>query len=237
MLIQGKQPKGSRAAIISTVEGNRWIVTLMGGAEDYPPTDEAGFLAFARSLPNLLLYDAIKDAQPLSPIYGYRHTENRLRHYEQLSMWPEGFVVLGDAVGAFNPGYYQGMTIAAMGALTLDTCLRKQRRRDSNGDLTGMPERFQKALAKVNSVPWLVATGEDSRLAESDKPNPVVHALHRYRDALRMLALNDPQTHLKILHVMHLLRPSSTFLHPILVIRVLRHMVSQRKAAFSAHEQ
>jgi hypothetical protein len=32
MLIQSKQPKGSRAAIISTVEGNRWIVTLMGGA-------------------------------------------------------------------------------------------------------------------------------------------------------------------------------------------------------------
>jgi 2-polyprenyl-6-methoxyphenol hydroxylase-like FAD-dependent oxidoreductase len=41
-----------------------------------PPTDEPGFLDFARSLRSSVAYDAIKDAQPLSPIYGYRNTEN-----------------------------------------------------------------------------------------------------------------------------------------------------------------
>ena len=234
VLVQSKQPEGSRTAIISLVEGNRWIVTLIGGAGDYPPTDEVGFLAFAQSLPNVILYDAIKDAQPLSPIYGYRYTENRLRHYEQLSRWPEGFVVLGDAVCAFNPSFYQGMTIAALGVLTLDTCLREQRRRDPNDDLTGMPGRFQKALAEVNTVPWLTATGEDSRQTKGGKPNPVVHALQRYRDALRMLAANDQETHLKILQVMHLLKSASTFLQPILVMRVLLQMVLRRKAVVSA---
>ncbi|MFL6546639.1 MAG: FAD-dependent oxidoreductase [Candidatus Udaeobacter sp.] len=239
MLVQSKQTKGSRTAMIYPVEGNRWIVTLIGGVGDYPPTDEDGFLAFARSLPNLILYNAIKDAQPLSPIYGYRYMENRLRHYEQLSRWPEGFVVLGDAVCSFNPSYYQGMTTVALGALTLDTCLREQRRRDPNGDLTGMSERFQKALAEVNMLPWLTATGEDfhSSQTKGGKPNPVVHALHRYRDALRIVAFNDQETHLKILHAMHLLKSTSTFLQPILVMRVLRQMMIQRKAAISAHEK
>ncbi|HET8844350.1 MAG TPA: FAD-dependent monooxygenase [Ktedonobacteraceae bacterium] len=239
MLVQSKQPEGSRAAIISTVEGNRWIVTLIGGAGDDPSTDEDGFLAFAQSLPNAVVSDALKDAQPLSPIYGYRYTENRLRHYERLSQWPEGFVALGDAVCSFNPGSSQGMTIAAMGALTLETCLREQRRRNPDGDLTGLPERFQKALAEVNKVPWLMATGGGSRSSQTKdgKPNPAVHALQRYRDALRMLAVNDPQTHLKLLQVMHLLKPTSTFLQPILVMRVLRQMMIQRKAAVSAHKE
>ena len=33
------------------LEGDRWLVTLAGAARDYPPTDAAGFLEFARSLP------------------------------------------------------------------------------------------------------------------------------------------------------------------------------------------
>ena len=45
-------PAGKRGGIIQTVEGNRWVVTLAGAAHDYPPTDEEGFRAFARSLPS-----------------------------------------------------------------------------------------------------------------------------------------------------------------------------------------
>lgn len=50
-------------------------------------------------------------------------TENRLFHYEKLSKLPEGLVAIGDAVCAFNPIYGQGMTTAALEALTLDKCL------------------------------------------------------------------------------------------------------------------
>ena len=50
--------------------GGRWLVSLVGGDGDYPPTDEAGFLAFARSLRSPALYEAIAGAEPLTSIAG-----------------------------------------------------------------------------------------------------------------------------------------------------------------------
>ncbi len=63
--------------------------------KDYPPDDEEGFLAFAHSLPQPDLYEAIKDAEPLTPIAIHKFPANRRRHYERLSRFPEGFVALG----------------------------------------------------------------------------------------------------------------------------------------------
>jgi len=68
--------------------GGRWLVSLVGGDGDYPPTDEAGFLAFARGLRSPALYEAIAAAEPLTPIAGQRATENRLRHYDRLGRFP-----------------------------------------------------------------------------------------------------------------------------------------------------
>jgi 2-polyprenyl-6-methoxyphenol hydroxylase-like FAD-dependent oxidoreductase len=66
-----------------------------------------------------------------------------MRHYERAKQLPENFLLLGDAVCAFNPVYGQGMTTAALGALTLRKCLLEQ-----NGSLNGLSRRFQKRLAK-----------------------------------------------------------------------------------------
>jgi 2-polyprenyl-6-methoxyphenol hydroxylase-like FAD-dependent oxidoreductase len=132
--------------ILSAIEGNLWTMSLYGYNRDYPPTDEVGFLDFARSLSNPALYEAIKSAKPVSPIYSFRNTENRLRHYERLKL-PEGFVVMGDVAFAFNPLHGQGMTAAAMGALELDRCLRRQLR--FGKALTGLSQHFQKRLAQI----------------------------------------------------------------------------------------
>jgi len=85
LLLGAGPPEGKRGGIILPVEGDRWFVTITGGGRDYPPGDEAGFLEFARSLRSSALYEAIKDAEPLSPVYVYRRTENRLRQYERLA--------------------------------------------------------------------------------------------------------------------------------------------------------
>lgn len=171
LYLMPKAPDKPRGGVIYRVEGDRWIVALIGVGRDYPPTDEAGFLDFAHSLHSPEIYQAIKDAQPISPIYGYQRTENRLRHYERLSRLPENFVVVGDAVCAFNPVYGQGMTVAALGALILDECLKQRNQHRSNGNLTGLAQRFQKQLAKVNTVPWLMATGDDCRWPTTEGGN------------------------------------------------------------------
>jgi 2-polyprenyl-6-methoxyphenol hydroxylase-like FAD-dependent oxidoreductase len=51
LAIYSTPPIHKRLGALAPIEENRWIVTLVGWARDYPPHDEAGFLAFARSLP------------------------------------------------------------------------------------------------------------------------------------------------------------------------------------------
>src|ERR671921_636260 len=101
---------------------------------------------------------AIKDAEPISAISGYRATENRRRHYEKLSRQPDNFLVTGDAACAFNPVYAQGMTTAALGAEVLEECLRE------SDDLTGLSKRFQTRLAKANARALVFAPGGDFRV-------------------------------------------------------------------------
>src|SRR5262249_43322115 len=135
LYVQAKPPSGTRSGLVVPIEGNTWIVTLGGRGGDYPPTDDEGFLAFARSVPCPEFYEAARAAEPLGPTVAFRATANRWRHFERLPRWPERFVALGDAACTFNPVYGQGMTMAALGAVTLGECLSRQGRRHSPRDL------------------------------------------------------------------------------------------------------
>ena len=81
--VQAAPPEQRRGGFVLTVEGDRWLVTLIGGGRDYPPHDNDSF-QFARSLPVSSIYDAIRNAEPLSPIRTHRGTENRLRRFNAL---------------------------------------------------------------------------------------------------------------------------------------------------------
>src|SRR5262249_37147443 len=148
------------SGVIFPTENGCWMVSLSGAGKDYAPTDENAFLEFARGLSDPALFEAIKDAQPLSSIHGYRRTENRIRHFERLQRQPERFLVTGDAACSLNPIYGQGMAKAALGAMTLRECLSQCRDRD----LSGLPHRFQRKLARVNASPWALATASDIRV-------------------------------------------------------------------------
>ncbi|BAY38604.1 hypothetical protein NIES2111_29520 [Nostoc sp. NIES-2111] len=223
LYLMPQAPNHTRGGSFYQVEGDRWMVCLLGVGRDYPPNDEAGFLGFAQSLVSPVVYDAIKHGQPISPIYGYQRTENRWCHYEKLAKSPENFVVLGDAVCAFNPVYGQGMTIATMGALTLDQCLEQQNQWRSHKDLTGLARRFQKQLAKVNEVPWMMATSDDFRwpTTEGGKPNFITRLMHSYLNQVMQTASNHPQVYQVFLEVIHLLKKPTAFFHPSIMMQVL----------------
>ena len=219
---QAAPPEVTRGGVLLPLEGNRWIVALSGVGGDYPPTDEAGFMDFARSLRTPMLYEAIKDAEPISDISGYRDTENRRRHYENLSRQPDNFLVTGDAASAFNPIYAQGMTTAALGVEVLEECLREQGA--PNGDHAGLSKRFQKKLAKTNAASWLLATGEDFRVrgVEGGTATFATRLTHRYMDRVLVLSLRDIRIRQTFLKVFHMLKPPTALFGPSIVAKVLR---------------
>jgi 2-polyprenyl-6-methoxyphenol hydroxylase-like FAD-dependent oxidoreductase len=220
-------PSRTRGGVLLPVEGLRWLVTLAGMVRDYPPTDEAGFLHFARTLQSSEIYGAIKGAEPASPIAGHRAMGNRLRHYERMARWPEGFVVLGDGVCNFNPIYGQGMTVAAIAVMTLDACLCGGRR--SNGDLTGVARRFQKRLAKANKAPWLMATSHDLRWPETEggRPGLITRPVNRYLDYVFAAAVRDPVVDREFVEVTHMLKEPAALFHPRVVIRVAKQALGR----------
>ncbi len=228
--VQSAPPKRCRGAILFRVEGNRWLLTLTGGDRDYPPSDETGFLEFARSLPVPIIYDAISSAEPLTPIKTHRGTENRVRRYERAKQLPENFLLLGDAVCAFNPVYGQGMTIASLGALTLETCLREQARLHPDGSFNGLSLRFQKRLAKVNKAPWLMATGEDYRYPNTDGAGPGVMTkfMHRYMEQVLRLTTRSVAVRSVLMRAFNILVPPAALFQPRVLFRVLLQMVSTR---------
>jgi 2-polyprenyl-6-methoxyphenol hydroxylase-like FAD-dependent oxidoreductase len=195
----------------------------MGG--DYPPSDEDGFLAFARSLPSRRLYEAIKDAEPLTPPYGFRRNENRLRHYDQLPRYLEGFLVVGDGVSALNPTHAQGMTVAAMGSLALDRSLREHRRRQASGAMAGLAGVFQKELGQVVAGPWHMAISMDRRWPTTqgarERLDPVTEQRQTYFTQVLRAIVRNPKVAEAFFHVQHMVEPVTTLLRPDIVSEVL----------------
>lgn len=231
LLIRGTPPASKRGGVINPIEGDRWMVTLAGAAKDYPPTDEKGFLEFIRSLPAPNLYQAIKDAVPLTPISGYLKTENRWRHFEQMDQRPEGLVVLGDAVCAFNPVYGQGMTVAVSGALVLAHCLEK-----SGKNLSGLSKVVPHQLSRVIQGPWLLATGDDYRYTETSgaQRNALTGLTHYYMDHVIYLASQDARIFTLFFEVAHLIKPIRLLFEPWIMVKAI---ASIAKFQFRAKRQ
>jgi 2-polyprenyl-6-methoxyphenol hydroxylase-like FAD-dependent oxidoreductase len=225
LVINAKPPTNARTGALVPIEGGRWMVALIGAGRDYPPTDEAGFLEFARGLRSPLLYQTIKDAKPASPIYSFRNTDNRRRHFERLRRWPERFVVIGDASCTFNPIYGQGMTVAAMTAVVLDHILAEPRRRSDTGAF-GRAKQFQRQVAKSNAGAWTMATIEDLRYpwTEGARLGPATRIMHRYANRVLEVANGNPKVNTAFVNVVNLRHPPTSLFRPGVLLPVLaRH--------------
>jgi hypothetical protein len=218
MIVGVKPPNNPRGGALFPAEGGQWTVTLAGTNACYPPTDDAGFLEFARELSDPVIYEAIRDAEPISPIYGYRRTENQWRHYERLPRWPGGLLVMGDAACGFNPVYGQGMTSAAMGAALLDEQLR-----GGKHFTPAFGQTYQRKLAKLLETPWLMATGEDFRWEKTEgaRPGGLTRMVQGYMDRVINRARYDPRAGGAFMKVAHLVEPPTILFHPAILFPAL----------------
>lgn len=233
-------PSCSRGGAIFPIEGDattpqqvRWIVSLVGGDRDYPPTDAAGFLAFARSLPSPLLAEAIQHATPLTPIYAYYSNENRLRHYDQLAHLPARLIVVGHAACLLNPTYGQAMTVAGMEAMIVDQFFQHH----AIADLDRQTRTLQKQLAKAHQEAWSAATSLDYRYRHTQGKaiSATTQLVNWYWDQLMELIVDRTPVYHTFLEVLHLLKPSTALFQPSILGQVLRNSLTPKKGALAHH--
>lgn len=214
-LIVAAAPENPRGGVLLSQEGDRWMLTVAAYLGEQIPQDHEGLLAYVRGMATPALYEAVANAEPISDPVPHKIPSNLRRRYEQISRFPEGYLVLGDAMCSFNPIYGQGMSVAAMEAAVLDSCLAQGKVR--------LAQRFFKQAGKIIDIPWSTAVGNDLRFPEVEGPrNGMVRFINWYLGKLHHAAEHDAVVSVAFLKVVNLVASPPSVMHPHIVWRVLR---------------
>ncbi|WP_432968615.1 NAD(P)/FAD-dependent oxidoreductase [Dactylosporangium sp. CA-233914] len=209
-------PQRPYGGIAIGVDGDRWMVTLLGvGPGQAPPTDPDDYTAFAAKLPDPRLHRLLLEAEPLGDPMRLRLPGSVRRRYERLTRLPERFVSLGDALCSFNPAYGQGMTVAVAQARELGRALRH--------GADGLPRRFYARAAKVIDVPWDMSAGGDLAYPHVEGPRTRrTELINGYVAKVQAATGHDAAVARRFLEVTNLMRPPQSLMTPPMLARVLR---------------
>ncbi len=223
--IIGPTPAVPRGGVMFRIEGDRWLVTLIGVAGEAPPShrdDDAAFQRYAASLVDPDLREAIEVGEPLDEPVIYRFPGDARVRYERLRRLPDGLLVAGDAVCSFNPVYGQGMTVAALEAVALRDLL-------SAGEVPS-PRTWFGQVADIVRAPWDMAVGADLSLPQIDgRRTLATRALNAYVARLHAAAAHDPVVAERFVRVVNMLDDPARLLQPSVFRRVFRRRPAGRE--------
>ena len=202
-------------------ENDTWMFGVGGLAGLEPPSQRDDMLAFAADFAPAHVLEAIRAAEPLGQVGHHRVPSNRWRRYDNMRRLPQGLLVVGDGICSFNPIYGQGMTVAAMEAITLHECLRQGER--------NLPQRFFRASAKHLRVAWQTAVGSDLALPEVMGPRPIsMRMSNAYLERVLAAAENDIAVAQQFMRVIGMLDSPTRLLRPRFMSRVARANLRRR---------
>jgi len=215
LVLIGARPGLPRGVMLIAQE-DHWILTASGyGAEHHPPTNEEGYLEFIGTVAPPDVVAAIQDSEAFGGLVTHGFPANQRRRYERLKRFPDGLLVVGDAISSFNPLYGQGMSVAALEALELRRCLEGGRQR--------LAKRFFRAAGKVVNQAWDMAVGGDLALPEVPGDRPLMLRItNAYVERLLRVAEHDPVVATAFGDVGDLLAPPQEVMRPRILWRVLR---------------
>jgi 2-polyprenyl-6-methoxyphenol hydroxylase-like FAD-dependent oxidoreductase len=217
------RPGCARGLTLLAQEGERWLLTVSGYGGDRPPTDTEGLLAFAAPVVSPDVLAAIRDAQPLGETSTHAFPSNHRRRYEKLTSFPEGLLVIGDAISSFNPVYGQGLSVAALEALELRRCLR--------GGGPRLAARYFQAASRIVDRAWGLSVGSDLALPEVVAPRSTrVRVLSAYARRVQVAAERDAAVASAFLRVLGLQAPPTLLMRPNIALRVLAGGPGARRA-------
>ncbi|MGW1044946.1 FAD-dependent oxidoreductase [Streptomyces sp. NPDC002547] len=206
-----------KGGIITPIEGDRWLVTLSGTRGGQPTSDNNAFLPFARTLSHPVIGDLLAGAEPQTDVVTTRSTANKRRYYEKAARWPEGFVVLGDAVAGYNPVYGHGLSASAQGVIAMRRVLA-----DRNLGAPGIARRIQKAAARPVEGAWGLAVGQDVFYpdAAEQPPKRIERVLAAFVDRAVDAGSRNPRALRVLLDVMSMEAPPARLLMPDMLAMV-----------------
>ena len=240
LLLSHEAPSARRLGYAARLEGGRLVATLGGYERDAPPLDDAGWRAFAASLPgDGAFLAALRDAQPeagYEVAQAHAATANIRRTFRPVP----GLVHVGDAALALCPAYGQGMTMAALAAAALRNAAAKAADDVAAGRADAAAALATLAAATAEPMPearaaWALAAGQDAAFpaavvsSSDDADGGAVKAkkaampppLAWYVAALRRRAAADPDVWRAMLRVAHLLAPPQSLFAPGLAASVI----------------
>jgi 2-polyprenyl-6-methoxyphenol hydroxylase-like FAD-dependent oxidoreductase len=207
-------PGGRRGGLVLAVEGDRWLVTLVGVLGERPPADLDGFVDYARTLWASDLHEVVASAQPIGEAATGGFPSYLRRRYDRLRRFPGRFVVTGDAVCSFSPVYAQGMSVAISEACALGQVL------DRHG-LDRVGQRFFQRTKRTVEEAWMMSTGADLGHPDVVGPRPVRWRLiNAYLNRLLRVAHRDPVVAKTFLEVSGMVARPQNLMHPRIAWRV-----------------
>ncbi|HEY4036857.1 MAG TPA: FAD-dependent monooxygenase [Ktedonobacteraceae bacterium] len=179
--IAGQPSLGIRTANGHILSDNTWGIIFFGAAGHYPSTDPDKFDQQLRQITGPQLADMLQtEAEPITPIRGFRVAECILQNFDQMANWPAGLLVIGDAFCRLDPIYAHGISVAALQAEMLATHLKEQQRNPQRDFelrvLKSMREAAQPAwwLDAIIDLSWAGVT------YSGQEPPKAVTLLQRY---------------------------------------------------------
>jgi 2-polyprenyl-6-methoxyphenol hydroxylase-like FAD-dependent oxidoreductase len=215
LILIGGVPERPTGGSLMAYEHDTWMVTLAGYAGFEPPADPAGMQHYAAAMGVAELEAAVRDGEPLCEAHQHRFPSSQRRRYEKMRRFPAGLLVLGDAICSFNPVYGQGMTVAALEALTLSACLRLGER--------DLAERYFRAVSEYVDTAWRMAIDSDLALPQVIGPRPLAFRLSNWLtgQVFATAAMDDVVAE-QFLRVVNMVDPPSRLFHPSVLLRVAK---------------
>jgi 2-polyprenyl-6-methoxyphenol hydroxylase-like FAD-dependent oxidoreductase len=226
-MVYPNPPQEKIGGTISSVEENRYIVTVMGyhnaiNDKEVIKSDN-GFLELTKKLPRLDIYETIKNATPITKTALYRIPQIVWRRFDKLENIPGGILLIGDTICRIDPVFGQGMSIAILEAQALQKLLQTD-----NGERHKIPKAFHKKAAKIISPIWNMVITEDFRYPATTGKRPFgIFIQQWYAKKVFLLSSQNQKVYDTFVKVMNLVRPITSLMTPSIIKSVLIHAFSR----------
>jgi len=210
-------PPYTRGGGTIPIEDGRREMVMHGIHGDGPPRNVDEFDEFASTLQIPELAEILECHGIRSEdVSYYPFPSNHRRYYENLDRFPDGLVVVGDAIASYNPVYGQGMSVAAFHALVLHHTL-------ADTGLGNLAVKFFDDAQGVIDTAWLMAVGADFQFPQTTGPKPRgADLMGRYLSRLTRTAHTDRRLADRLFRVIMMEKPPTSLFRPGVMGRVLK---------------